>query len=117
MFDAAAGTVSLYPRVRLFPDEPPTTEGGPQALSHFIGRNVKYPPAALRSRTSGTVRIFFEVSEQGRAENPLVLQSVAPELDGEALRVIGLLPPIFPALEKGKPVRTFFVVPVTYRMQ
>ena len=117
VFDAAAGTVSLYPRVRLFPDEPPTAEGGPQTLSNFIGRNVKYPPAALRSRTSGTVKIFFEVSEEGRAENPLVLQSVAPELDGEALRVIGLLPPIFPALEKGKPVRAFFVVPVTYRMR
>ncbi|SHM20992.1 TonB family protein [Hymenobacter psychrotolerans] len=117
VFDATAGTISVYPRVRLFPDEPPTIEGGPQALSNFIGRNVKYPPAALRSRTSGTVKIFFEVSEQGLAENPLVLNSVSPELDAEALRAVGLLPQMFPALEKGQPVRSFFVVPVTYRMR
>lgn len=117
VFDAAAGTIGVYPRVRLFPDEPPTIQGGPQALSNFIGRSVKYPPAALRSRTGGTVKIFFEVNEQGLAENPLVLNSVSPELDAESLRAVGLLPQVFPALEKGQPVRSFFVVPVTYTIR
>lgn len=117
VFDAASGTVSLLPRVRLFPDELATTDGGRTEVSNLIGRNVKYPPAALRARTGGTVQVFFEVNEQGLAENPRVIHSVSAELDAESLRAVSAMPAVLPALEKGQPVRSYYAVPLTFKIR
>ncbi|GAA4377796.1 TonB family protein [Hymenobacter koreensis] len=117
VFDASTGTVSLFPGLRLFPNEPPIIPGGPQKFMSFLGRNIRYPSQALRLQQQGKVVLFFEVSEEGRIENPLVIQSVTAALDAEALRVIGLMPPMHPAREAGMPVRTGFTVPVTFAIQ
>lgn len=114
LFDGATGTVGLLPGLRLFPTEPPVIEGGGKALYEFLGRNIKYPPAALRAGLQGKVTVLFEVSEEGRVQNPLVVGAAHPELDAEAVRVVSQLPPLFPALEQGQPVRSFYLVPITF---
>ncbi|KUG06382.1 hypothetical protein ASU33_03225 [Solirubrum puertoriconensis] len=117
LFDGLSGTVTLLNQIRLFPTEPPAIPGGPDAVLRFLSQNVKYPPSALRAGSQGQVIVFLEVSEEGRVENPIVVNSADPELDSEAVRAISQMPPVYPALENGKPVRSFFLVPVTFTIK
>ena len=79
-FDAASGTVSVVPGLRLFPEVPPTAPDGPEALLKQTAQRLRYPPAALRSQQQGKVVLFLQVSEEGRLERPQVIESVSPEL-------------------------------------
>ncbi|OON70509.1 TonB family protein [Hymenobacter sp. CRA2] len=117
LFDGKAGTVGLLPQLRLFPDELPAVEGGNASFAQFLAQNIRYPADALRARMQGKVLMLFEVSETGRVENPLIIQSVYPSIDAEALRVAAQLPPMHPALEQGRPVRSFFVAPITFSLK
>ncbi|WBO84627.1 TonB family protein [Hymenobacter yonginensis] len=116
-FDAASGTVSIVPGLRLFPDEGPAVPGGPEALLRTMSQRLQYPMEALRNQRQGKVVLFLQVSEAGRLEQPLVVGPVSPELDAEALRVATLLPPVFPALEQGKPVRSYYLLPVVFEIR
>lgn len=46
-----------------------------------------------------------------------VVRSVDPYLDKEALRVINTMPKWKPGMQRGKPVRVKFTVPVMFRLQ
>lgn len=116
-FDAASSTISVVPGIRLFPEVPPTPLGGPEALLKLMAQQMRYPAQALRNQTQGKVVLFLEVSEEGRLEQPLVIESVSPELDAEVLRVAASLPPVFPALENGQPVRSFYLLPFTFSIK
>jgi outer membrane biosynthesis protein TonB len=63
------------------------------------------------------VVLFLQVSEEGRLEQPLIIGTVSPELDAEVLRAATQLPSVFPALEQGKPVRSYFVLPFNFDIQ
>lgn len=116
-FDAASGTVSVVPGIRLFPEVRPTPADGPEAYLKLIAQRLRYPTEALRKQAQGKVVLFLEVSAEGRLEQPQVIESVSPELDAEALRVAALLPPVFPALEDGQPVRSYYLLPVTFSIK
>ncbi|RAK66671.1 TonB family protein [Hymenobacter edaphi] len=117
LFQGQTGTVGVTPGLRLFPTAMPAVEGGVASLSRFLGQNIRYPVAALQGRTEGKLMVLFEVSEAGRVENPVVIQSVSPEIDAEALRVVAKLPPMYPALEEGQPVRSYLIVPVSFKIK
>jgi TonB family protein len=116
-FDAASGTVSIVPGLRLFPDEGPVIPGGPETLLRTIAKKVSYPAQALRNQREGQVVLFLQVSEEGRLEQPLIIGTVSPELDAEVLRAATQLPPVFPALEQGKPVRSFLLTPFNFTIR
>ncbi|GAB2949569.1 hypothetical protein GCM10027048_13320 [Hymenobacter coalescens] len=116
-FDAATGTVSLLPGLRLFPEQPPVIPGGPDTYLRAMAQRVRYPAQAMRQHRQGKVVLFVQVSEDGRLEYPQVIESVSPELDAEALRVAKLLPPMSPALEQGQPVRSYFLLPFTFTIK
>lgn len=116
-FDAASGTVSIVPGLRLFPDEGPIIPGGPETLLRAIVRKVSYPAQALRNQREGQVVLFLQVSEEGRLEQPLIIGTVSPELDAEVLRAAAQLPPVFPALEQGKAVRSFLLTPFNFTIR
>lgn len=43
--------------------------------------------------------------------NPKVVRSIDPDLDGEAIRVISIMPKWKPGMQKGQPVRVKYTVP------
>ena len=53
----------------------------------------------------------------GSIVDPRVVKSVDPYLDKEALRVIGTMPKWKPGMQRGKPVRVKYTVPVMFRLQ
>jgi TonB family protein len=94
----------------------PEFPGGESALRDFVGNNLRYPSEARNKRIQGTVLVLFYVNEKGEVINPVVKHSVDPLLDSEALRVVKLLPKFKPAVQYGKPVQSFLVLPIGFSL-
>lgn len=56
------------------------------------------------------------MNRDGTVVDPEVVRSVDPNLDREALRVISTMPKWKPGLQRGKPVRVKFTVPVNFKL-
>ena len=96
----------------------PEFPGGHQALMKYISDNIKYPIIALENGIQGRVICQFIVGEDGTLENIQVVRTSGDaSLDKEAVRLIDSMPKWKPGLQKGKPVRVTFTLPVTFRIQ
>ncbi|NDV82419.1 energy transducer TonB [Bacteroides sp. 51] len=95
----------------------PEFPGGNAALMQFLSKNIKYPTIAQENGTQGRVIVQFVVNRDGSVVDPVVVRSVDPYLDKEALRVIGQMPKWKPGMQRGKAVRVKYTVPVMFRLQ
>jgi TonB family protein len=92
----------------------PEFPGGPDSLNVFLRRNTQWPHPLYDA--TGTVLIEFVVEVDGSITNPTIKVSLSPELDAEALRLVGLMPKWKPARAQGEPVRCYYTIPVTFTM-
>ncbi len=83
-------------------EEMPEFPGGMAECLKFIGKNVKYPTIAQENGVQGRVIIQFVVNQDGSIVDPVVMRSVDPYLDKEALRVIKMMPKWKPGKQRGK---------------
>ena len=98
-------------------DEPAEYFGGISALMQSIASNVQYPEMAQKEGIEGCVYVKFVVEKDGSISNIEVVRSVHPELDKEAVRVVNLIPNKFiPAKYNGEIVRSFFTLPLTFKL-
>ena len=97
-------------------DQQPSFPGGTNALNTFIVSNLKYPVFAQEKGIQGRVVVKFIVEKDGSISNVEVIQSVDPDLDNEAMRVIKNMPKWNPAKQNGTEVRAYYYVPVTFRL-
>lgn len=91
-------------------EEMPEFPGGMPALVEFIRKNLRHDKAEKKER----VIIQIVVDKEGNATNPMVLRSVAPTLDEEALRIVSLMPKWKPGRQAGKNRNVKFVFPVVF---
>ncbi len=98
-------------------EEMPEFPGGDGELLRFLNGNIRYPVIAQENCIQGRVICGFVVNRDGSVVDAEVLRGVDPSLDKEALRVIGTMPKWKPGMQRGKPVRVKFTVPVTFRLQ
>lgn len=91
-------------------EEMPEFPGGMPALMEFIRKNLRHDKAEKKER----VIIQIVVDKEGNATNPMVLRSVAPTLDEEALRIVSLMPKWKPGRQAGKNRNVKFVFPVVF---
>lgn len=66
-------------------------EGGKEAMYEFIGKELKYPPLAKRTRVQGECIIGFTINEDGSTSGYKVLRNAGGGTGEEALRVVRLL--------------------------
>lgn len=97
-------------------EEMPEFPGGMGECLKFLGQNVKYPAEAQAKGIQGKVIVQFVVEKDGSISNPFVVRSIDPYLDGEAIRVISIMPKWKPGMQKGQPVRVRYTVPVTFKL-
>ena len=97
-------------------EEMPTFNGGDagEEFRKYIARNLRYPESAAKKGISGRVIVQFMVNEIGKVVEPLVVRSVDPALDEEALRLVESSPRWTPGKQKGKPVNVLFDFPVNF---
>ena len=95
---------------------PEFPDGGMSALMEYLSKNIKYPEAAMKKGTQGRATVQFVVEKDGSITNVKILRGIDPELDKEAIRVISAMPKWKPGMQKGKPVRVKYTVPVMFRL-
>lgn len=95
----------------------PEFPGGQAALLEFLRRHVKYPAAAQESGIQGRVIVQFFVNRDGSVTDPVVLRSVSPMLDREAVRVVSSMPRWRPGMQGGRTVRTTYTIPVSFKLK
>ena len=101
------------PRIaRQMPEYP----GGIVEFMKWLQRTLRYPPAAQEQGVQGIVMVSFIVNVDGTITDQKVVRGVNEELDAESLRVISHMPKWKPGLEKGKPCRTLFAIPIVFKL-
>ena len=103
----------VFEVVETMPEYP---NGGMPGMMEFLSKNIRYPVNAQKNGTQGRVTVQFIVNTDGSISNIGILRRVDPELDGEAVRVISAMPKWKPGMQKGKPVRVKYTVPVMFRL-
>ena len=98
-------------------EEMPEFPGGMAECLKFLGKNIKYPTIAQENGVQGRVIVQFVVNQDGSIVDPVVVRSVDPYLDKEALRVIKTMPKWKPGKQRGKAVRVKYTVLVTFKLQ
>ena len=97
-------------------DEQPEFVGGQTALANYLGNNVVYPTVAIQNNIQGRVIVSFIIEKDGSVSNVELISGVDPLLDAEALRVVKAMPSWNPGKINGKPVRTQYALPITFRL-
>ena len=99
------------------PEIMPEYPGGLPELFKFLANHVNYPARAAKKGVEGRVVVSFVVSPSGKATDIYVSQSVSPELDAEAIRVVSIMPTWTPASNNGTPVSCHMTLPVDFKIQ
>lgn len=105
---------TIFEVVENMPEFP---NGGMAGLMQYLSKNIKYPTIAQENGTQGRVTVQFVVNKDGGIVDAKVLRGVDPYLDKEAVRVIMGMPKWKPGMQRGKPVRVKYTVPVMFRLQ
>ena len=100
-------------------EDMPVFNGGDAAIEFrkFIAQNLQYPARAAENGTEGRVIIQFTVNSRGKVVDAMVVRSVDPDLDKEALRVVNSSPEWEPGKQKGKAVNVLFTFPINFVTQ
>lgn len=95
----------------------PEFKGGLQAFGSFLGNNLSYPSDDRDNRVQGRVYISFIVEKDGSLSDVKVVRGVSDGINNEALRVINKSPKWIPGLQRGKPVKVSYTVPIVFQLR
>ncbi|MDA3821470.1 MAG: energy transducer TonB [Bacteroidales bacterium] len=100
-------------------EDMPTFNGGDPATEFrkYIANNLDYPEIAAENGISGRVIVQFAVSNKGKVVDAVVVRSVDPALDREAVRVVMASPMWSPGKQRGKAVKVLFTFPINFVLQ
>ena len=108
-----AANEKVLEKAEVMPEYP----GGDQAMMQFVAENVKYPQDAIDKEISGRVLVSFVVEKDGSIGDVKVVKGIGGGCDEEAVRVVNTMPKWKPGMDKGKPVRVSYMMPITFKLQ
>ena len=91
--------------------------GGMPALMKWLSSNIRYPEAAQQNDVQGRVVVKFIVEKDGSVSQAQIVKGVDKDLDKEALRVVNKMPKWQAGKNNGVAVRSYFTLPVQFRLQ
>lgn len=94
----------------------PIFKGGSQGLDKWIQENLQYPADAAKAKIEGRVIVEFIIDKNGAVTVPKVVRGINDSLNNEALRVIKSMPRWTPGYAHGKPAKTRYTYPVTFKL-
>ncbi len=97
-------------------EQMPEFPGGMEELLKYLGKNLHYPSIAQENNIQGRCIIEFVVNKDGTVVDPKVIKSLDAACDKEAMRVVKSMPKWKPGLQRGKPVRVRYTLPVMFRL-
>jgi len=107
-----ANNDSIYVKV----EKDAVFSGGEDAMYKWIANNIKYPEECKAKEIQGRVLIQFVVNKDGSLSDAKILRSPDKALSQEAIRVVKAMPKWKPAQNKGKVVRSYFHLPIIFKL-
>jgi TonB family protein len=96
-------------------DIPAEFPGGINKARKFIANNIQYPDEAVENGVNGTIRVKFTIEKDGSITNIQIVQKLGYGCDEEVIRVLKRMPKWTPAKLKGKFVKSYFTMPVSFK--
>ena len=91
-----------------------------EVISSHIKKELKYPKEAKKDKIEGQVITVFEIDKTGKVNNIQVRSRQKNEykalFEAEAKRIIEVLPPFSPGLQRGKPVVVAYYIPINFKL-
>ncbi|MCF6332159.1 MAG: energy transducer TonB [Draconibacterium sp.] len=94
-------------------DDPPYFKGD---LKEFIQGEISYPDNAQKDSIEGKVFVSFWIDTLGNTYSHQIIKGIQEELNNEALRVAKLIKFERPAMQRGKPIKMKFTVPIEFKL-
>ena len=88
----------------------------PGDINKWLSEHLKYPAICQELGIQGRVVVTFVVNEDGSIEQVQTRRNPDPNLSKEAERVVKMMPKWIPGQKDNKPVRSYFNLPVTFRL-
>ena len=107
-----ANNDTVFQMVEQMPEFP----GGVEAMMHYVANNVKYPQEARDKNISGRVFVSFVIEKDGSINEAKVMRGIGGGCDEEAVRVVKNMPKWKPGMQKGKPVRVSYMMPLNFKL-
>lgn len=96
---------------------PPAYPGGEEEMNSFIASNLCYPARAQENGIEGVVTLKVTVNADGKIGKVSVERPLDPDLEEEAIRIIGLMPAWNPAVnDAGMAISHIITLPVRFRI-
>ena len=97
-------------------EQMPRFPDGDAAMTAWIKQHLKYPEEARRENIEGRVILTFVVEPDGSTTGFMVVRSVHPTLDAEAVRLLRTMPRWEPGRQNDVAVRVKYTIPITFKL-
>lgn len=104
-------------RILEVPEVMASFPGGDEALYKWLNEHLQYPEHANEQGIQGRVMVKFVVEKDGSIGNVTVTRSPDDDLSREAIRVARSMPRWKPARQGSRVVRSYFNLPIMFRLQ
>nr|WP_299383143.1 energy transducer TonB [Allomuricauda sp.] len=113
---AVIENVPVFPGCEDLNSEAERKECFNKKVQEHVRNTFNYPKAALEMGVSGKVFVQFVIDSKGRVTD---IRHRGPDrlLENEAARIIGLLPDVKPGIQRGRPVRVTYAIPINFVMK
>lgn len=98
-------------------DMPKFKGGDINNFREWVQKRVRYPELAAENGIQGRVFISFVVEPNGTVSNVSVTRSVDPLLDEAAKEAVAASPKWEPGMQRGRPVRVRYSIPIIFQLQ
>lgn len=96
--------------------EAPSYPGGTEAMNEYIRKTIVYPTRAEQNGIEGIVMIAIEVDAAGNLSSAKISNSIDPDLEQEALRVVKTIKGWIPPVVNGSPAPSSTVINVVFNL-
>lgn len=101
----------------LVEEKPGFNGGDANEFTKWVYKNLEYPAAAQENGIQGRVICQFVVGKDGKVRDVVVVRTLDPSCDKEAIRVLSGMPKWIPGKQNGKAVSVKYTVPIVFRLQ
>ena len=98
-------------------DMPKFKGGDINTFREWVQKRVRYPELAAENGIQGRVFITFVVETNGTVSNVTVSRSVDQLLDDAAKEAVMASPKWEPGMQRGRPVRVRYSIPIIFQLQ
>jgi TonB family protein len=96
----------------------PVYQGGQSSLENYIANNIEYPQDAIDNEVEGTVYVNFTIDENGKVGNVKTTgNKLGYGMEEAATQVVSRMSNWTPGMNKGKKVKAWYTLPITFKLE